>query len=369
MEDEKYEESNFKKNVKAIFNRVKVTNFLSLMVIIGMIIVFSLWSIGWDPSKIGWEVFIVNLAFLLFLGVYGLFFGESTGGNFYRTLITGAYQAAREIFLTWVDKIIAKGYGDSLPEYITWRYQKDYTAECNRKLLSVRLFNTRILELSEAEIEKLHIEPIEKHWSDNSPYPNKIEHFSRLSDSQYTLVKSILNGEVDIDYIDDYNFFLMDSKNGYGSLVTRIKGTEKRKLSITWQQRLSKIALITLFAVIGAGVAIDQATGQGGAQTFLNLMQRLSVLTTSIICGFNTARILNQEDIEVFKYKSSYLSVFFSSMENKQFVPIDYEEKAKLEYEKFINENDIKAKTPSVEELFMKGEETDVIEQNNSVDG
>ena len=56
-------------------------------------------------------------------------------------------------------------------------------------------------------------------------------------------------------------------------------------------------------------------------------------------------------------------------MENKQFVPIDYEEKAKLEYEKFINENDIKAKTPSVEELFMKGEETDVIEQNNSVDG
>jgi len=341
MNEEKYEESNFKKNVKAIFNRVKVTNFLSLLVILGMIVVFSLWSIGWDPTKIGWEVFAVNLAFLLFLGVYGLFFGESTGGNFYRTLITGAYQAAREIFLDWVEKILAKGFSDALPEYITWRYQKDYMAECKRRLLSVRLFNGRILELTNDEIEQLHVEPIEKHWGVDSPYPNKVEYFSRLSDNQYALVKSILNGEVDIDYIDDYNFFLMDSKTSDGSLVSRIKGTEKRKMSITWQQRLSKIALIAIFATIGAGIALDQANGQGGAQTVLNLMQRLSVLTTSIICGFNTARLLNQEDIEVFKYKSSYLSVFYSSMENKQFIPTDYEEKAKLEYEKLHKKDEV----------------------------
>lgn len=362
MEEERYEESNFKKNIKAIFNRVKITNFLSLIVILGMIIVFSLWSIGWDPQKIGWEVFLVNLAFLLFLGIYGLFFGESTGGNFYRTLITGAYQASREIFLGWIDKILDKGYSDALPEYITWRYQKDYTAECKRKLLSVRIFNIRVLELTADEIEKLHNEPIEKHWSQTSPYPDKVEHFSRLSDAQYELVKSIMNGEIDIDYIDDYNFFLMDSKSSIGSLVTRIKKTESRKLSIVWQQRLSKIALIALFAIIGAGIAFDQASGQGGAQTVLNLMQRLSVLTTSIICGFNTARILNQEDIEVFKYKTSYLSVFYSSMENKIFIPLDYEEKAKREYEE-LHKNDITivaSKIPSIVEDAVEEEKVPI---------
>lgn len=339
MDNENYEESNFKKNLKAIFNRVKLSNFISLLVVIGMVIVFSLWSIGWDPTQIGWEVFLVNLAFLLFLGIYGLFFGETTGGSFYKTLITGAYQSTREIFLDWIEKILEKGYSDALPEYITWRYQKDYLAECKRKLLSVRLFNSHILELTEEDIEKLHIEPIEKHWGESSPYPNKIEYFSRLSDSQYVLVKAIMNGEINIDYIDDYNFFLMDSKNSNGSLVTRIKKTESRKLKTVWQQRLSKIALIALFALIGAGVAVDKASGQGNIGTIINLMQRLSVLTTSIVCGFNTARILNQEDIEVLKYKSSYLSVFYSSIDNKQFIPTDYEEKAKQEYDN-LHKND-----------------------------
>lgn len=339
MEEEKYEESNFKKNIKAIFNRVKVSNFLSLLVIVGMIVVFSLWSIGWDATKIGWHVFIVNLAFLMFLGIYGLFFGETTGGNYYKTIITGAYQVSREKFIEWIEKILAKGYSDALPEYITWRYQKDYAAECKRRLLSVKIFNPRVLELSSEEIEKLHMEPIEKHWTESSPYPNKIEYFLKLSDNQYELVKSIINGEVNVDYIDDYNFFFMDTKSSNDSLVSRIKSTEKRKVSILWVQRLSKIALVALFAVIGAGIAVDSATGQGGTQTFLNLIQRLSVLTTSIICGFNTSRILNQEDVEVFKYKSSYLSVFCSTMDNKQFVPTDYEEQAKIEYEQYIKRN------------------------------
>lgn len=325
-------ESNFKRNLKSIFNRIKVSNFISLIVIIIMIIVFSLWSIGWNPKKIGWEIFLVNLAFLLFLGVYGLFFGESTGTNYFKTIVTGLYQATRETFLDLIDKILEKGYGNALPEYITWRYQKEYQAECNRRLLNVKLFNNRILELSSEEIEKLHEEPIEKKWSDSSKYAGTIEHFSRLSEAQYAVVKSIFNGEITIDYIDDYNFFLTDTKTSEESFVKRIKNTEKRKMNITWKNRISKLSLIFLFALIGAGIAVDDATGQNGSQTILNLMQRLSVLTTTIVCGFNTARLLNLEDVEVLKYKNSYLSVFYSTMEKGQF-HFDYEEKAKQEYE------------------------------------
>lgn len=332
-QEEKLEESKIKIGLKIALNRVKLSNFISLLVIVGMIIVFSLWSIGWNPNKIGWEIFVVNLAFLIFLGIYGLFFGETTGGNYYRTLVTGAYQAARENVLDLIERILEKGYSDALPEYITWRYQRDYIAECNRVLLSVRIFNSRILELSNDEIERLHESPIEKTWGNDSPYPGKVEHFLKLSDPQYEVVKAILNGEVKVDYIDDYNFYFMDTKSTNGSIVTKIKTTEKRKIGILWGQRLSKIALIALFAIIGAGVAVDNIIGQGGAETFLNLMQRLAVLTTSILCGFNTARILNLEDVDVFKYKSSYLSVFYSAMENKQFVPTDYEELARKEYE------------------------------------
>lgn len=328
MDIENYQESNFKKNIKALFNRVKISNFLSLIVIFCMIILFSLWNIGWNPEKIGWEVFIVNLSFFIFLGVYGLFFGESTGRSYYKTIITGVYQVAREAFLSIKEKIVEKGYTDLLPDYITWRYQLDYNAECKRKLLSVRLFNNHILELTKDEIEKMHNEPIEKCWTEDS-----IEYFSKLSDKQYDVIKAILDGEISVDYIDDYNFYLMDTKSEEISLVTKIKSSEKTKMKITWQQRLSKVALIVLFALIGAGIAIDNINGQSNGQTLLNLIQRLSVLTTSIICGFNTARILNQEDVEVIKYKTSYLSVFFSSITSGNYKPLDYEQKAKKEYE------------------------------------
>lgn len=324
----------FKRYLKSIFNRVKLSNFISLIAILAMIIAFSIWSVGWDPKQIGWSIFAVNLAFLLFLGVYGLFFGETTGTNFFKTLITGAYQNARELWIIVRDKITDKGYSHHLPEYMVWRYQKDYEAECKRRLSSLRIFNKRVLDLSEDEIEQLHKEPIEKKWSADSPYPNKIEHFSRLSDEQYQLVKDIISGKVNIDYIEDYNFYLVDSNSTEEQFVTQIKNAEKTKMKILWKQRFSKLLLIALFAIIGAGIAIDKANGQTNSQTIINLIQRISVLVTSIICGFNTARLMNKEDVKVLNYKTSYLTVFFSSVENKEYTPLDYEEKAKREYEK-----------------------------------
>lgn len=322
------------KNLKTLFNRVKMSNFLSLLAITIMIVVFSLCSVGWDPDKVGWDIFLVNLAFLLFLAIYGLFFGESTGSNFFKTLATGAYQYARDLWLVIKEKIYEKGFAHHLPEYMVWRYQKDYEGECRRRLSSLRIFNKRVLDLSEDEIDLLHREPIEKKWSEDSPYPNKIEHFSRLSDEQYELVKGIVSGKIKIDYIEDYNFYLVDSNSSDEQLITQIKNTEKIKMKILWKQRISKLLITALFAIIGAGIAVDKAGGQSNAQTIINLIQRISVLVTSIICGFNTARLLNKEDIKVLNYKTSYLSVFVSSVENNEFTPLDYEEKAKREYEK-----------------------------------
>lgn len=327
------EESNFKRNIKSIFNRVKLSNFLSLIAILVMIVVFSLWSVGWNPEIIGWSIFAVNLAFLLFLAIYGLFFGESTGINFFKTLITGAYQNARELWLKIKEKIYEKGFAHSLPEYMVWRYKKDYESECYRKLSSLRIFNRRVLDLNEDDIERLCYSPIEKQWSDDSPYPNKIEHFSKLSEEQYKLVKEIQEGKIKIDYIEDYNYYLVDSNSLEEQLVTQVKNVEKTKLKILWKQRLSKLLLTALFAVVGAGIAFDQANGQSSSQTLINLIQRIVVLVTSILCGFNTARLLNKEDIKVLNYKTSYLSVFVSSVESKDFIPEDYEAKAKREYE------------------------------------
>jgi hypothetical protein len=218
--------------------------------------------------------------------------------------------------------------------------KKDDKAECRKRLSSLRIFNPRVLELSEDEIDKLYYEPIEKIWSADSPYPNKIEHFSRLSLEQYELVKNIVSGKIRLDYIEDYNFYLVDYNSSDEQLVTQVKNVEKIKIKILWKQRISKLLLTALFAVVGAGIALDQANGQGSAQTIINLIQRIVVLVTSIFYGFNTARLMNKEDIKVMNYKTSYLSVFCSALENKEYIPLDYEEKARKEYEQNIKEKE-----------------------------
>lgn len=348
-------ESKFKKNLKSIFNKRKISNAFTYLMIIAMIVVFSLWSIGWDPRKIGWSVFLVNLAILVFIAVVAIFLGESEGESFFKSLITGAYQASREIYLKILDKVIVRGYTDMLPEYLSWRYEKDYTYACYQLLTSKEIKNKRILDLTDDEVESLRYEPIKKVWEEDSLYPNKVDYFSKLSEEQYLVVVAIRKGQVKVDYIEDYNYYLTDSVGEESEqLVTRIKNTEKRKLKILWRERASKLILLFLFSIIGAGIFFDEQGEGEHAQAIGNLVQRLSVFATSFFAGFNAKRITNQADVVVLKHKTRYLEVFVTSIEKGHFVPTDYEEQARLDYEKHEKEKKAAAEKVIIPEVVQE---------------
>lgn len=318
---------------KNAFNKAQFSRYIGFLGVVIATVVISLYQVGWDPEKIGWNVFIANTALLLFLGIYGLFFGEGEGGSFFKRMVTGAYQVARSLFLDIVDAIKKKNYTDALPDYIVWRYQKDYDNTCKMKMLSVRLFDMSILDLPDEKIEELRTKHIK---IDENTY------YSKISDAQYKVIKQIKSGEIFVDYIDDYNFFLNDENTDGEQQATRVKNTPKRKEKITWKQRISRVVMIFLVALIFAGFfkeaygsgaesAAEQAAAQ--QQAIRTLLTRISTLVVSIAAGINTARLLNLEDIFVLKYKTSYDTVFFACMENKTFVPIDYKAKAKADYE------------------------------------
>jgi hypothetical protein len=324
LEEERRPKS-FLEKAKSAFNRAKLSRYLGFIAVIVATVVISLYQVGWDPNRVGWQTYVANTALLLFLGIYGLFFGENEGGNMYRTLITGAFQSARNNFLDRVDSVVEKGYTDSLPDYIVWRYQKDYENACKMKLMSVRLFDHSILELNREQIEQLKNSPIK---TDDDHY------YSQLSEEQYQTVLDILEGKVFVDYIDDYTFYLNDSEDGGESQVTRVKNTPKRKEKITWKQRLSRVFMILTVSLILAG--FFKQAWEGDSDTALrDLLSRLCTLVVSVASGVNTSRLLNLEDVFVLKYKESYLTLFLSSMDNKTFVPIDYQAKAKKEYEEY----------------------------------
>ena len=336
-EDKTQEQQNvansFLSKAKNAFNRAQFSRYIGFLGVVVATVVISLYQVGWDPEEIGWNVFVANTALLLFLGVYGLFFGEGEGSSFFKKIITGAYQAARTLFLDIVDAIKKKNYTDALPDYIVWRYQKDYDNTCKMKMLSVRLFDMSILDLPDDKIEELRLKHVK--IDDNTYY-------SKISDEQYKVIRQIKDGEVFVDYIDDYNFFLNDENTDGEQQATRVKNTPKRKEKITWKQRISRVLMIFLVALIFAGffkeaygsdaeTAAEQVAAQ--QQAIRTLLTRISTLVVSIAAGINTARLLNLEDIFVLKYKKSYDEVFFTCMENKTFIPVDYKAKAKADYE------------------------------------
>lgn len=347
MSDDKVEEAaqqtlSFKEKAKMAFNRANASRYLGFVGVVTATVVISLYQVGWNPWLIGWQTFIANTMILLFLGTYGIFFGESEGGSFFKKMITGLYQKVKYKFEYWVDRITREGYIDTFPDYITWRYQKDCDHIYHMKLLSVRIFDDAVLDLTKEQIEEL-----KKHPMEVNGHP-----FSMISDEQYAAIMDIIEGRVFVDYIDDYNFYIMETANDGVQQVTKVKQTDKRKEKISWKQRISRILMIAIVALIFAGF-FKQPYGDGSAadQTSV-LFSRLTVLLGSIASGINTARLLNLEDIYVLEYKVSYDKVMYYSIKNKSFVPVNYLEKAR---------EDVDAYNRSLQEQ----QEQDHVEENN----
>lgn len=338
MSDDKVEEAaqqtlSFKEKAKMAFNRANASRYLGFVGVVTATVVISLYQVGWNPWLIGWQTFIANTMILLFLGTYGIFFGESEGGSFFKKMITGLYQKVKYKFEYWVDRITREGYIDTFPDYITWRYQKDCDHIYHMKLLSVRIFDDAVLDLTKEQIEEL-----KKHPMEVNGHP-----FSMISDEQYAAIMDIIEGRVFVDYIDDYNFYIMETANDGVQQVTKVKQTDKRKEKISWKQRISRILMIAIVALIFAGF-FKQPYGDGSAadQTSV-LFSRLTVLLGSIASGINTARLLNLEDIYVLEYKVSYDKVMYYSIKNKSFVPVNYLEKAREDvdaYNRSLQEQD-----------------------------
>ena len=358
MSDDKLEETaqktlSFKEKAKMAFNRANASRYLGFAGVVTATVVISLYQVGWNPWLIGWQTFIANTMILLFLGTYGIFFGESEGGSFFKKLITGLYQKIKYKFEYWVDKITKEGYIDTFPDYITWRYQKDCDHIYHMKLLSVRIFDDAILNLTKEQIEELRKHPLEVNG-----HP-----FSKISDEQYAAIMDIIEGRVFVDYIDDYNFYIMETANDGVQQVTKVKQTDKRKEKISWKQRISRILMIAIVALIFAGF-FKQPYGDGSAadQTSV-LFSRLTVLLGSIASGINTARLLNLEDIYVLEYKVSYDKVMYYSIKNKSFVPVNYLEKAREDVDAY--NRSLEEEQDHVEEVNNEEEIPQEIEEEN----
>ena len=312
---------------RAAVNRAKLSRYLGFISVMVGTVVMSLSQVGWDPWKIGWQHFVANTALLVFLGVYGIFFGESEGGNLYKTMPTGLYQNAKLEFQDRVDEAMEDGFTDSLPDYIVWRYHQDYQAACKMKLMSVRMFDMSVLDLPREKIEELRHHPLKLGDRDE-------DYYSQLSEEQYQAVADVLDGKVFVDYIDDYQFYLNESDSDGEQQVTRVKNTPKRKEKITWKQRLSRVLMIIVVSLILGGFIAQAYEGDQGTAV-RDLLSRISTIVVSVASGINTSRLLNMEDVFVLRYKGSYMALFIACMTNKTFVPEDRKAKAKAEFESY----------------------------------
>ena len=330
-----------KEKAKIYLNKANLSRYLGFMGVLVATVVVSLYQVGWDPNKIGWQVFFANVMILLFLGTYGIFFGEAEGHNFFKKYITGLYQKVKTLFNHWVDKITEAGYVDVLPDYICWRYKKDCEHVYHMKLLSVRLFDDTVLNLTREQIAVL-----KNHADEFAGTP-----YDKLSEEQYQAVSDIIEGKVVVDYIDDYNFFIMETANDGIQQVTKVKETNKRKEKISWKQRISRLVMIVILSLIIAGFFKESASGSSEATQ--QLVSRITVLLGSIASGINTARLLNLEDVFVLEYKISYDKVMYYSVKNGTYIPVDHKERAKKaveEYKKTLEEAKRNVVEPEVAE-------------------
>lgn len=345
---------------KISFNKMRIVSYGSALVVFAFVIIFSLIPVGLDFTRIFSSVWWTNMLILVFLSIYGLPYGESEGGNYFRTRVDGAFQIARNKFLDTVERIARDKRTSLLPKWLQHFFKKKRTLYYQNLMLKHEIKNFEVVDLTKDELDLLTQRFIKKEINGKEIY------FDILTEEQLEVVMAIKNGNVQVSTIDDYNYYITEIGDASSRDIERqALDADKQKMNNRIFRYGTRLITLFAFAMIFAGIFVDGAAGSG-PQTWFNLFSRLSCLMAAIVGGINTARMNTNIDIFVFKYKEDRLNLFEQELEAKLYYPVDeieivkqkYAEQERKELEKLEKE-----KAKQEPEIVVEKPKTDVLSE------
>ena len=267
------------------FVKDKTGDKTGLMTKLGYVAIFlfillsSFVTIGFNPDKLTETAFWVMLA--VKIGITGAILIVSIADgkhNLKRDKLSDYSRALRESENS-VEEIYKRNLVVFYPEYNDVRFEREKADFIKNRLHEVGLVKDRILELGEAELFNLLLEPLVGNLPDGTPFTHDV-----ITKQQLKVILKIKSGKITLHKFD-VGFFISKSEDSNYSFQYKSKVNRKR---IETQGSLIKFAMVAMITILIATIIPDALNGDIWA-AIIAIAGHLVTSVSAIITGYGVA--------------------------------------------------------------------------------
>lgn len=307
----------------------KMIKIFSIVLFLATIIVMTLTGFAIDKN-FNILTWISNAAIIMGIMVFGMFFGESLGGDKQKELSGGLYQTALSNY-----KLIIKEIGQNIIYFFQWWNINKVQALEQKKIdfLADHDIDYRTAELIIKYCDKKDINDLSSHPIEKKDAKGKIFHLDKLNEDEYELVLYALTIKFNIN---NAGYFLSATgTNRSMSVLERGAQIDKQIRFNKNSNRLTKIGFSLVISLIFGLFAVEQVASGNTAQVWVTLASRITALFGSLVSGWMSAVTDIRLKSEKIENKITVLKLFYFSLVKKEFIPVDEEELAKQKFEEY----------------------------------
>ena len=336
---------------------------LTLFFGIVLIVLMTVAHVGLDPNQLDLSDWISKTILMIGISIFGIIMGELIGSDKQMADTKGLYQTSMRNYKNIHDAI--KPISLYFNEFLLWYTKKEmYNAKITYLLDNGLTDAEEIIKYVSLE----DLEELEKH-------PLKYEDdiiIRQKTKEQIKHINYVLSGKINIKakpssyYLNAYH-----NISSYSQLSVGTHIEHKETFNKVFGRTFKIISSVFISAVL-AMVTVQDFMSGGDVSAWVDLTIRITTVFTCFFSGWLTACIDVKLKAQLVQHKTEILETFSNSYETKEFVPTNYKNLAREEYNQYIDELEKQKEEPIINDLKNREiieEETkeigDLKEENN----
>lgn len=307
-----------------------ILRFATFILGLLFIIITAIVHVGWSPDIIDVNQLISRILIMICISVFGILMGESFGIDRQKSKADGLYQNTLRKYnnaLSLIDSI--KLY---FADFLMW-----YRAKETYNKQVAYLLNNEVLEAKEI-VEHMKLEQVEelKHHAIQLENGKCVR---AKNEDQIQAITKVLEGKIFVKSPDSTYYLNAFTSVKTGSELEYGQHIDKAIKSNKTFQRTFKILTSLIFAIVWAGITVGEFMKKDDVGAWVDLVMRLLMLVTCLYSGWLTAVIDVNLQSQKLSNKTNIIEKFRVAYNSKEFIPTDYEDLARIEYEQYMEQN------------------------------
>lgn len=315
-----------------------LTLFFGLLLIILMTVA----HVVLDPNKLDFNSWLSKTVLMIGISIFGIIMGELIGADKQMADINGLYQTSLREYKKIHSTI--KPISLYFNEFLLWFTKKElYNAKVTYLLDNGLTEADDILQyVTLDDLEELEKHPIK--YGDDVIIRQKTK-------EQIKHIQVVLSGKINIKakpasyYLNAYHNISSYSQLSIGAHI------ENKEIFNKLFGRTFKIVSSVFISAILAMVTVQDFMNGGDVSAWVDLATRITTLCTCFFSGWLTACIDVKLKAQLVQHKTEILETFSKSYETKEFVPTNYKDLAREEYNQYIDELEKQKEEPIINDL------------------